>query len=254
MRKELTTNQWNRIKSFFPDKTGERGRPPKNHRMMINAILWILRTGAPWRDLPHRYGSWKSVYTRFSRWSKSGLWCEIFAHISKNSNYEYNMIDSTVVKVHQHGSGAKGGHFLQAIGRSVGGLTTKIHLLADGNGLPLRIDFTEGKTHDSGPAIGLLNNLIAKCLLADKAYDFYKIVELIENQGIECVIPSRKTNLIQRNYDKNKYKQRNIIERFFSKIKHFRSIATRYVKLLINYKSMVLFGFIMVWIRFKDII
>ena len=144
--------------------------------------------------------------------------------------------------------------FFQAIGRSVGGLTTKIHLLADTNGLPLKLDFTEGKTHDSVPAINLLKNLIAKCLLADKAYDFYKIVELIENQNIECVIPSRRTNLNQRNYDKDKYKERNIIERFFSKIKHFRRIATRYEKLLNNYKSMVLLGFIMVWIRFKDLI
>lgn len=144
--------------------------------------------------------------------------------------------------------------FFQAIGRSVGGLTTKIHLLADANGLPLKIDFTEGKTHDSVPAINLLKNLIAKCLLADKAYDFYKIVELVESQDIECVIPSRKTNLIQRNYDRDKYKERNIIERFFSKIKHFRRIATRYEKLLNNYKSMVLLGFIMVWIRFKDLI
>jgi len=114
MRKELTNKQWDRIKSFFPDRTGQKGRPPKSHRMMINAILWILRTGAPWRDLSPKYGSWKSVYTRFSRWSKSGLWEEIFIHISKKSNSEYNMIDSTVIKVHQHASGARGGHFFSS--------------------------------------------------------------------------------------------------------------------------------------------
>ena len=109
IRKELTNKQWHRIKLFFPDRTGERGRPPKNHRVMLNAILWILRTGAPWRDLPIQYGCWKSAYTRFSRWSKSGLWDKIFAHISKNNNNECNMIDSTAVKAHQHSSGGKGG-------------------------------------------------------------------------------------------------------------------------------------------------
>ena len=109
IRNELTNYQWNRIKHFFPDKTGQRCRPPKNHRMMVNAILWILRTGAPWRDLPSHYGPWESVYTRFRRWSKAGLWSEIFNHISKNRNNDCNMIDSTVVKAHQHSSGGKCG-------------------------------------------------------------------------------------------------------------------------------------------------
>jgi putative transposase len=144
--------------------------------------------------------------------------------------------------------------FFQALGRSVGGLTTKIHIVADGNGLPIRMYFTEGKTHDSIPAFILLKNLIAKSLIADKAYDFSKLIDFIECQNILCVIPSRKTNLIQRSYDKEKYKERNLIERFFSKIKHFRRIATRYEKLIRNYKSVVLLGFIMVWIRFKDLI
>ena len=109
IRKELTNKQWKRIKIFFPDKTGQKGRPPKNHRTMINAILWILRTGAPWRDLPSCYGPWESVYTRFRRWSKAGLWDEIFNHISKDSNNDCNMIDSTAVRAHQHSSGGKGG-------------------------------------------------------------------------------------------------------------------------------------------------
>ncbi len=80
IRKELTDRQWNKIK-FFPDRIGLKGRPPNNHLIMLNTILWILRTWTPWRDLLSQYGSWKSVYTRFSRWSKSGLWDDIFAHI-----------------------------------------------------------------------------------------------------------------------------------------------------------------------------
>ena len=122
---------------------------------MVNAILYVVRTGIPWRDLPLQYGPWKSVYTRFRRWSRSGLWDKIFSHISKNCNNKCNMIDSTVIKVHQHASGTKGGHFFKAIGRS---------------GLPLKFYFTEGKTHDSVPASSLMDNLVAKNLIADKAY------------------------------------------------------------------------------------
>ncbi len=109
IRNELTNFQWNRIKYFFPDRTGQRGRPLKNHRMMVNAILWILRTGAPWRDLPSHYGPWESAYTRFRRWSMADLWDKIFNHISKKSNNDCNMIDSTSVRAHQYSAGGKGG-------------------------------------------------------------------------------------------------------------------------------------------------
>ncbi len=109
MRKELINKQYNRLKYFSPYKTGQKSRLQKKHRMMINAILWILRTGSPWRDLPYHYGPWESVYTRFRRWSKAGLWDEIFNHISKDSNNDCNMIDSTAVRAHQHSSGGKGG-------------------------------------------------------------------------------------------------------------------------------------------------
>ncbi len=217
IRKEITNNQWNRIKHFFPDRTGEKGRPPKNHRMMVNAILWILRTGAPWRDLPPCYGPWKSVYSRFRRWSKARLWDEIFTHISKNNNNDLNMIDSTAVKAHQHSSGGKGGK-KQAIGKSRGGLTTKIHVVSDGDGLPLKVDLTGGNVHDSVPAVDLLKNIKSDFLLGDKGYDSSRIINFIKRQGSKAIIPSRKSNKIIRNYDKNKYKSRNLIECFLVKL------------------------------------
>ena len=99
----------------------------------------------------------------------------------------------------------------------------------------------------------LLINLKTKSLLGDKGYDSSKIVDFIENQGSKALIPSRITNKVHRKYNKIKYKARYLIENFFSKIKHFRRIATRYEKLANHYKSMVLFGFIMVWIRFKNL-
>ncbi len=106
---ELTNEEWIKIEAFLPSERGRRGRPLKDNRAMVNAILWILRTGAPWRDLPDYYGSWKSVYTRFTRWTKQDVWNKIFTHFTFDSDNESNMIDSSAVKAHQHAAGAKGG-------------------------------------------------------------------------------------------------------------------------------------------------
>lgn len=85
------------------------GRRPKDHRMMLNAMLCVARTGVPWRDLPEYYGSWSSVYSRFRRWQEPGIWDQIFEHVSIGPDFENVMIDATIVRVHQHGAGAKGG-------------------------------------------------------------------------------------------------------------------------------------------------
>ncbi len=117
--------------------------------------------------------------------------------------------------------------------------------MSDGNGLPLKIELTGGNVHDSVPAIDLLNDIKTNSLLGDKGYDSSKIVDFIESKGLKALIPSRISNKVHRKYDEIKYKGRYLIECFFSKIKHFRRIATRYEKLAENYKSMVLLGFIM---------
>ena len=108
-RFELTDEEWNQIKDFLPPERGRRGRPSKCNRLMLNAMLWIIRTGAPWRDLPEHYGSWKSVHTRFSRWSKQGVWAKVLENIASHPDDEFHMIDSTAVRAHQHAAGAKGG-------------------------------------------------------------------------------------------------------------------------------------------------
>ena len=108
-RHELTDEQWERIKDLVPpERSGGRGRPAKDNRMMINAIIWVLKTGVPWRDLPERFGSWNSVYSRFCRWCKRGVWEKIFLELSKDQDNEEYMIDGSQALVHQHGGG-KGG-------------------------------------------------------------------------------------------------------------------------------------------------
>jgi transposase len=111
-RYELRDDQWEQIKDLLPpERKPQGGRPPKDHRKMLNAMLWVARTGAPWRDLPEYYGSWSTVYSRFRRWQIAGIWDRILEHVSIEPDFESLMIDATIVRVHQHGAGAKGGAF-----------------------------------------------------------------------------------------------------------------------------------------------
>ncbi len=98
---------------------------------MFNGILWILKTGAPWRDLPKEFGPWQTVYKRFAKWTTIAAWKDLFDELVKDVDTESSMIDGSYVKLHQHGCGAQGGQYSQAIGRSKGGLTTKIHAVVD---------------------------------------------------------------------------------------------------------------------------
>jgi len=101
-RYELSTEQWEKIENILPGKKGDRGRTAVDNRNFVNAVLWILRSGARWSDMPEeRYGKYKSVHKRFTRWAKKGVWEKIFKHLIKDRDNEYLMIDSTLVKAHQ---------------------------------------------------------------------------------------------------------------------------------------------------------
>ena len=108
-RHELTNAQWVRIKPLLPAERGRHARPSKSNRRMVNAMLWILRTGSPWRDLPSAYGKWQSVYTRFSRWTKQGIWQAALDELANAYDDSALMIDATIVRAHQDASGVKGG-------------------------------------------------------------------------------------------------------------------------------------------------
>ena len=110
--------------------------------------MWIARTSSPWRDLPDAFGNWNSVYVRFSRWAKQGAWESLFKALVDDPDFEYLIIDSTIVRAHQHASGRKRGTQNQAIGRSRGGLTSKVHIAVDGLGNPLRFILTGGQVGD----------------------------------------------------------------------------------------------------------
>ena len=125
-RHEMTDREWTRLKLLLPKR--RTGRPSKDHRMIINALLWLAKTGAPWRDLPERFGPWRTVATRFYRWTRSGLWERILAELRRTADakggidWEVHMVDSTSVRAHRCTAGAKGGSIAKRWAARVAGL------------------------------------------------------------------------------------------------------------------------------------
>jgi transposase len=126
LRLMLTDSLWSKISVLLPPDTGRRGRPSPKTRMIVEGILWRHRTGSPWRDVPDAFGPWPTVFSRFNRWSKVGVWQTLFSTVNKEADREWHFVDSTSIRAHQHGSGARKG-IERAIGSSRGGPTTKIH-------------------------------------------------------------------------------------------------------------------------------
>lgn len=106
VRRWLRDDQWQRLGSMLPGKAGDPGRTGEDNRLFIEAVLWVARTGSPWRDLPAEFGLWNSVYKRFGRWSDNGVWERTFAELAKDADFEEMFLDSTIVRAHQHSSGA----------------------------------------------------------------------------------------------------------------------------------------------------
>lgn len=105
-RYALRDDQWERIRDLLPGRAGHVGVTAKDNRLFVEAVLYRYRAGIPWRDLPERFGPWKAVHTRFSRWAESGIWEKVFKHLAQDADNEYAMIDSTIVRAHQHSAGA----------------------------------------------------------------------------------------------------------------------------------------------------
>jgi transposase len=245
-RHAITNERWERIKDLLPGRPGDPGVTAKDNRLFIDAVLWIAKTGAPWRDLPHRFGNWNSVGKRFDRWCAKGTWLGIFEAI-KDPDLEWLILDSTVIRAHQHAAGAANtGGADQALGRSRGGFGTELHLAVDGLGNPVELVLTGGQEADINQGEALIKGHDSKAVIADKAYDGDKFVAAIEASGAEPVIPPKKNRIFRRDYDKHLYKERNLAERFINRIKQYRRVATRYEKTARNFLGFVRVAAIMV--------
>ncbi len=238
-RHEITDEQWDAIKDLLPGQEGDPGVTAKDNRLFINAIMWIAKTGAPWRDLPERFGNWNSVFQRFNRWCKAGVFGEIMKTLH-DGDLEVLMLDSTVIRAHQHAAGAEGSTAeAEALGRSRGGFSTKIHVACDGLGKPVTIILTPGQDHDVTQGPALIAGTEAEKVIADKGYDSDAFIAEIVARDAEAVIPPRKNRTEDRPYNKEEYKKRNVIERFMNVIKQCRRVATRYEKTARNFLGVV---------------
>ncbi|MDR3420654.1 MAG: IS5 family transposase [Xanthobacteraceae bacterium] len=245
----LSDAAWERMAPLIIGRPDQKGSTGRDNRMFVEGVLWIVRTGSPWRDLPEAFGDWNSVFRRFSRWSVKGVWWRIFEALSDDPDFEYLIVDSTIVRAHQHAAGAKKGSEDQAIGRSRGGLSTKIHMAVRGLGCPVRFTLTAGQKGDAPQAAALIEGLPAEVVMADTAYDADHLRQAIADKGAIAVIPNNPSRALKHLLDKHLYAQRHLVECCFSKLKQFRRVATRFEKTARNYRAVVTLAAIVLWLR-----
>ncbi|MBX5167491.1 IS5 family transposase [Rhizobium sp. NZLR4b] len=245
----LRDEQWERISRHIIGDERTRGSSGRDNRMFVEAVLWIVRTGSPWRDLPEVFGEWNSVFRRFSRWSRKGIWWRMFAAMSDDPDFEYLIVDSIIIRAHQHAAGGKKGAEDQALGRSRGGLSTKIHMAVRGLGCPVRFTLIAGQKGDAPQAEALIEGLSADIVMADTAYDSDRLRNAIADKGAVAVIPNNPSRAQKYPLDKHLYAQRHLIECCFSRLKQFRRVATRFEKTAENYLAVVIIAAIVLWIR-----
>lgn len=261
-RHNLTDSEWNAIRRFLPaERSGKAGHPWKPHRPIIDGILFVLHTGIPWQDLPAEFGKYKTVYNRFRRWVKSGIWQRIYEALihrlrkAGKIDFELWCVDGTVIRAHRVASGAASGGLStqenadkQALGRSRGGYSTKLHFLTDGQGIPLSVTATPGQRNEAPEFKNVVQasqiNTFRKAnrpaaLAADKAYSSKAIRDYIAEMEIEQVIPTRSNETRNQHFNKVTYKKRNIVERAIGWLKEHRRIATRYEKNVEHYIAMI---------------
>nr|WP_258286403.1 IS5 family transposase [Salmonella enterica] len=275
-RYDFPDDAWTLIFPMLPPERGtSRGsRPYFAHRQVMNGIFWVLCSGAPWRDLPERYGHWKTIYNRFNRWSKAGVMNNIFNKLlqildeKELVDWDVIALDGSNIRALKAAAGAKKKHPDElddhGLGRSRGGFGTKIHLATDGTGLPLSFCLSGGQAHESHYAKTLLNRVGVlrksgclksrpKAVLADKGYSGHRLRCHLKIKGIIAVIPFKSNEKASRDkrrkLNRQLYKKRNVVERCFAVLKENRRIATRSEKTARNYLSMLKLAAIRLFLR-----
>lgn len=221
----IDRKKFNRIRRHLPP---QKSRRRVNDRHVLSAIFWVITTGSSWRQIPEFYGKWTTIYSRFKRWSKIGIFEKIFRTFAKRVNKKcYAMIDSTYVKAHRTSASMACSDSRRNIGRSHGGLTTKIHLLCNEYGLPVDFLITGGEIHDVKPAPALVARNKMSGLIADKAYGSKKLRDLLAKLGMKACIPVKSNAKIKITHNQDIYKKRHRVENMFARIKDLKGLALR---------------------------
>ncbi|MEO8342150.1 MAG: IS5 family transposase [Nitrospirota bacterium] len=227
-RHAIANSTWELLEPHWPGREGVWGGIATDTRLFIEAVFWMLRTGAPWRDVPPDLGDWKHVPRRFCRWRDKGLWEKLLETLMDEPDYEGLMIDASHCNVHPHAAGAKGGN--QERSPDKRGLNTQIPLAVAAHGLPLRVVVTQGTVADCTQPGRLMEGIAAVPLIADTGDDSDAIVDQATSRGLHAGIPPRKNRLPPRPYAQERYKLRHRVENAFLHLKRWRGIATRYAK------------------------
>lgn len=215
---------------------------------MLTAMWYVLRTGCPWRDVPAVFGSWSSVYTRWRRWSASGLWAQMLKLLARKATGELRHLDCSHIKLHQHGANPRGGQEGQAIGRTKGGLNTKLAAVVDGRGRAVALNLVPGPQHDLRAIAPLVPVLRGKRAVGDKGFDADTFRALLHSHRVRVCISARRRRRRRFRFHRGYYRHRHHVENFFCRIKRFRRISTRYDKLSFTFFSFVLFAAILDWL------
>jgi len=216
---------------------------------MVEGIFYVLRTAIAWRDMPACYGPWNSVYTRWRRWCALGLWQEILRLLSRHAVGRIRFIDGSHIKLHQFGTNPAGGQNAQAIGRTKGGLNTKLCALVEGHGRLMGAVVAPGQIYEVEAAAPLLDALKNVLLVGDKGFDADALREKLLEQGCLASIPPRSGRRAPAWYHRGFYRQRHKIENFFQRIKIYKRISTRYEKLALTFLNFVLVAGIFDWLK-----
>ena len=239
---------------------GRRGQPGQDHRRVTDGIPWALSDGGRWRNVPARYGNWKTGCERFRGWSQEGVWDDILSEpqtrkaVAGAIHWDLFAIDGSVVRAHPSAAGAStetapdGEPADHAPGRSQGGFGTKRHLVAavgGGEVLPLAVEVGPGQQHETRRVVSLVEALdergmLPERLAGDKGYSAKWIRAYLLAKGVEPVIPHQKSEPGRDGpFDRAAYRERNLIERGINLVKWFRRVATRDEKLAVHYRGVL---------------
>jgi transposase len=241
VRLVVTDSAWAEIEPRLGAVKHKAGSPPElSDRLFIEAVLYVARTGIPWRDMPREFGRWDAVYNRFRRWEARGLWRLLWERLQRDGCHvaQHLFIDSTIVRAHQHAAGARqqtAGTCARLWAALGGGFSTNIHAGCLDEKTSVSLELTSGARHDAPVFEAVFEQCPEMPHLAyavmDNGYDRDSMRQHLQDREVTPVIPPKRNRKASIPYDSDQYQLREKVERFFNKMKHFRRMATRYEKL-----------------------